>query len=126
MAHTNRGTKVSAPDEQVPTGYTRPTITTVDDYMYKIRVVLSVLKSTVQNATKVTTMANIIGDAAIGVTKQVTDLMALDYISTRTVTFHSDIVAITDLNPPQASGNFFGSTANSYVVTVDVFIKTAA
>lgn len=125
MAITNNGTKVSAPDEQLPSGYTRPTITTFTDHEYYRRVVLSVLKSTVENATATTTMANIIGNGTIGVTKQVTDLVTADAISSNTVTIYADIVKIEDNSTPQSTGNFFKNAAASYNVTVDIYWKTS-
>lgn len=125
MAHTNNGTKVSAPDEQLPSGYTRPTITTFSDHESVRRVQLSVLKSTVENATANTTMANIIGNGSIGVTKQVTDILAADYLSSVTLTAYADIVKIQDNSTPQSTGNFFKNAAASYLVDVDIYVKTS-
>lgn len=125
MAHTNNGTKVSAPDEQIPSTYTKPTITTFTDHEHVRRVTFSVAKATVEHATANTTMANIIGNASIGVTKQVTDFLAAEYISSLTLTAYADIVAITDNSLPQSTGNFFKNAAAAYLVTVDIYIKTA-
>lgn len=125
MAHTNNGTKVSAPDEQLPSTYTKPTITTFTDHEHVRRVTFSVAKATVEHATANTTMANIIGNASIGVTKQVTDFLAAEYISSLTLTAYADIVAITDNSLPQSTGNFFKNAAAAYLVTVDIYIKTA-
>jgi hypothetical protein len=125
MAITNNGTKVSAPDEQLPSGYTRPTITSFTDHEYYRRVVLSVLKATVESATKTTTMANIIGNGTIGVTKQVTDLVTADAVSSNTVTIYGDIVKVENNSTPQSTGEFFSNVATSYLVTVDIYWKTS-
>lgn len=128
MAITNRGTIVLAPDEQVPSGYTRPTESGIifSDYEYVQKgIVLDVAKATVENATANTTMGNIIGNASIGVTKQVTDKVTADYISSNTVTCYAAITKIEDNSTPQSTGNFFKNAAATYKVTVDIFIKTA-
>jgi hypothetical protein len=124
MAHTNNGCKVSAPDEHLPSTYVRPSITEIQDWKYKARKTFSVLKGTVENATPNTTVANIIANASIGINKQVTDMLALEYISTLTLVAFTDIVAISETNQPPATGNMFKNVAPSYLVTCDVYVKT--
>lgn len=123
MSVTNNGSKVSAPDEQLPSGYTRPTITTFSDYEYTRRVQLSVAKATVENATKTTTMANIIGNGTIGVTKQVTDLITADVLAANTTLIYADIVKVE--NNQTVATEQFSSVAAAYLVTVDIYWKSA-
>ena len=128
MAHTNHGCKLSAPEEQFPSTFARPVITEFTDAKYKTRKTFSVLKGTVENATPATTMANIISNASIGINKQVTDMLAAEYISSLTLVAFTDIIAIAETNDPvsvnPSAGNMFKNVAPSYLVTCDVHIKT--
>ena len=82
MAIVNNGTKNSLADTHIPSGYTRPTVTTFTDQEYTRNLELTVLKATVENATASTTMTNIINDATIGITKQIDDILASDFTTT--------------------------------------------
>jgi hypothetical protein len=125
MAITNNGTKNSLPAGQIPSGYTRPTVTTFTDWEYKRTLTLSVLKSTVENATASTTMTNIFNDATIGIDKQIVDIVAADYLATATVTTYADLTALTTNISSNSSGNgtWMKNTAVSYVATVDLYVK---
>jgi len=127
MAITNNGTKNSLNSEQLPTGYTLPTITTFTDWEYKRILNLTVLKSTVENATQATTMTNIFDDATIGLDKQVVDIVAADYLASATVTTYADLVGlsnnITDVN--NGDGVWLDNIATSYTATVILYVKTA-
>lgn len=125
MAITNNGTVNSLPDSQIPTGYTRPTVTTISDYDYVSDLSLTVLKSTVENATKATTMTNIITDAAIGITKQITDILAADYLATATVTAYADLTGIDHNISPVSTSDFYNATAVSFTCTVKLYVKAA-
>jgi|TARA_R100000501_G_C2619610_1_gene112933 hypothetical protein len=81
MAITNNGVVNSLPASQIPSGYTRPTVTTFTDWQYKRTLTLTVLKATVENATRATTMTNIIENGTIGLEKQIVDIVAEDFIS---------------------------------------------
>tara|TARA_R110000803_G_scaffold52137_5_gene107428 strand:- start:475 stop:855 length:381 start_codon:yes stop_codon:yes gene_type:complete len=126
MAIVNNGTVNSLPASQLPAAYTTPTVTTIADYTWKQRVELSVLKATVQNAAEETTMTNIIGNATIGITKQVTDLLANDYVATNTVTAYTVWVGLTS-NQSSVGGDTPSLTdsATSYLCTVDIYTKIA-
>ena len=125
MAITNNGTKNSLPDGQIPTGYTRPTITEFTDYKYVRTVTLSVLKATVENANPVTTMGAIISNGTIGVTKQVTDILAADFDESATGSAFADIVSLTHNYASLAQGSpLYTATAVSYLVTINLYIKT--
>lgn len=127
MAITNNGTKNSLGAGKIPTGYTRPTITTFTDWEYKRTLTLSVLKSTVENATNSTTMTNIFNNATIGLDKQIIDIIAADYLATATVTTYADLTSLTTNISNESSGNgtWLDDTAVSYVATVDLYVKTA-
>ena len=127
MAITNNGTKNSLPAGQIPSGYTRPTITTFTDWEYKRTLTLSVLKSTVENATASTTMTNIFNNATIGLDKQVIDIIAADYLATATVTTYADLTALTTniVSVASGDGTWMTDTAVSYVATVILYVKAA-
>lgn len=126
MAITHNGTRNSLGNNAIPVGYTRPTVTTFDDYEYTRTVKLNVLKSTVESATASTTMTNIFDNATIGLNKQVEDILAGDYLATATVTAWSDLVDLThNLASIQGAGEYLKNTAMQYVCTVKIYIKTA-
>jgi len=123
MAIVNNGTVNSLPESKIPTGYTRPTVTEISDYHYVRDITLTVLKSTVENATPATTMANIIADAAIGITKQITDILALDFLGTATVTAYADLTDISNNITPTATTDFYNDTAVSFDCVVKLYVK---
>lgn len=126
MAIVNNGTVNSLPLAQVPSGYTRPTVTLITDYHYVYDLTLSVLKSTVENATATTTMANIITNGTIGITKQIDDILAADFLASATVTAYTDWLAIShNLSDIQGSGAYLQDTAMSYTCTVKLYVKAA-
>ena len=123
---TNNGTKNSLPAAQIPSGYTRPTVVEVDG-KYVYRIVLDVLKVTVDEATATATMTAIIANGTIGITKQVDDIIADDYLATRTVTIWTDWVALkTNMSPVLADDEFLTDAVTNYECTIDIHILTAA
>ena len=125
MAITNNGTKVSVPTDKLPSGYTLPTVTTFSDYEYYRTATLTVDRATVYSATKTTTMANILANASIGLTKQVTDLVTADFDATNTVTIYSDLYDIdTNLKVSQ-TGDFYGNNDDDFVCYVRIYVKSA-
>lgn len=126
MAITNSGTQNLLPDTEVPTAYTRPTVTTFSDEEYESVLTLTVLKATVENATSATTMTNIIDNVTIGITKQIDDILAADFLATATVTAFANLTAMTnnyaDVN---RDGDHLTNTAASYICTVTLLIKTS-
>jgi hypothetical protein len=124
MAITNNGTKVTVPADKLPSGYTLPTVTTFTDYEYYRTATLTVDRATVYSATKTTTMANILADASIGVTKQVTDLVTADFIGSQTVTIYTDLYDIdTNLNVSQ-TGDFYSNVVDKFVCHVRIYVKS--
>lgn len=126
MAITNNGTKNSLGVSQIPTGYTKPTVTEFSDVEYPRTVVLNVLKATVENASPATTMANIIANATVGINKQVTDLLAADFLATATVTAYAELIGLsTNFATVSGDADFLKNIAASYVCTVKIYVKTA-
>ena len=124
---SNKGTVVSMKTSELPVGYVKPTVVTFTDEEYKFIKDFSVLKVTVDNATKITTMDNIIADATIGITKQITDMVTADYdIVANTVDVWAEILDMK-LNADGANpdDDFYNDTVISYVVTVRYYVKTS-
>lgn len=126
MAITNNGTQNLLPNTQIPSGYTRPTISTFADFQYKQTIQLSVLKATVEDSTKSTTMTNIFDEAAIGLDKQVADIVNNDYDATNTVTSFANATAAGSNEAPTTTGSdWLNDTSTSFTFTVDIFVKVA-
>ncbi len=123
MAIVNNGTRVSMTD--VPSGFTRASITEFSDWEYSKEMTISVAKATVENATRSTTLTNIIDNATVGTEKQIEDLITADFIGSNTVTFFMVLKKVSTNILPSSTGDFYTNTAVSYVCTVDVYIKTA-
>lgn len=124
MAITNNGTKNLLPDSQIPSGYVRPTITAVTaSDKYTTPVTLTVLKATVENGTKSTTLTNIFDDAGIGLDKQVADIVAADYINTQTVESSAELKSMKlNTNPNNSETEFLSNVVQSYVCEVVIFV----
>ena len=126
MAIVNNGTKNSLQTSAIPSGYSLPSVTEISDYHYKYDLSLTVLKATVENATAATTMTNIIGNATIGITKQVDDILAADFLASATVTAYADWTGIShNLATVLGSGDYLKDTAMSYTCTVVLYVKAA-
>jgi len=126
MAITNNGTQNLLADTEVPTAYTRPTVTTFSDEEYESILTLTVLKATVQNAAAATTMTNIFDNASIGINKQITDILAADFLASATITAFGNLTALTnnfaDVN---RDGDYLTTAAASYICTVTLLVKTS-
>jgi hypothetical protein len=79
MAIVDKGIKIELSEAIIPDDYTAPEYVEVSDYEYKRTYQLSVLKATVENATKATTFGNIIDNATIGILKQILDVITDDF-----------------------------------------------
>lgn len=124
MALVNNGTVNGLHRSQLPATYVLPTVTLIPDYHYPRTMTLNVLKSTVHNADPLITMANIISDAGIGITKQVSDIMALDFLGTATVTFYTEWIGLkTNFSKIDAEGDFLTDAVASYECKVVIYIK---
>jgi len=125
MAITNNGVVNNLHADQLPSGYTRPTVTTFTDYEYTRTLTLSVLKSTVENATPSTTMTNIIENGTIGLEKQIIDIVAATFISSQTVTTYGSLNSLTtNQSQNSSSETWLDNIAQSYTATVVLYIKS--
>ncbi len=129
MAITNNGTRNSIPAGKVPAAHTRETTTTFTDWLYKRELTLTVTKATVDESASATTMTAIFANSSIGLDKQIEDIVAADYIASRTVTTWAECTAITTNISDDSSGdgNWMKNTpAEAYTCTCVLYIKTAA
>ena len=125
MAIVNNGTKNSLSSDLLPSGYTRPTVTEISDYDYVSELTLSVTKATVENATKATTMANIIADGTVGITAQIDAILAADYLASATVTAYTDWYKVSSNIEVNTTSDFFNDTAVSYTCYCRLYVKAA-
>ena len=126
MAIDNKGTKNNLPTYQIPDGYVKPVVTAVTGVEYPRELTLEVLKATVENADPAVTMANILDDAAIGINKQIDDLLAADFIATNTVDAYSILWDLTtNYGDLDSLGDYLTATAAKYICKVKLFIKTS-
>ncbi len=124
MAVVDKGIKIELPDALVPDAFVAAAYEEVANPEYKRTYQLSVLKATVENATEATTFSNIINEAAIGILKQILDLITADFIGTNTVDYYSVFKQITSNIQRSKANDFYTDTAVSYICTIDVYIKT--
>lgn len=126
MAITFNGLKNNLNDNQIPAGYVKPSVVDFADFEYKSTLNLTVLKSTVENANPATTMYNILNDATIGLTKQITDILAADYLATATVDAYAELIYLSN-NYAKISefGDFLTTTPASYECKILLYVKTA-
>jgi len=127
MAITNNGTNNLIPAGKLPSGHTRETATTFQDFEYTRTMNLSVLKATVDEATSTATMAAIIANGTIGVTKQITDICTTDFVNSEDVVIFADLTDLTttiaDMTP-SGSETWLKDTAVSYTATVTFYVKS--
>lgn len=124
MAIVNNGCKVSLAANQLPAGYVKPNVNTFTDYEYHRTLVLSVLKATVHNADPAVTLANILAEAAIGINKQVTDILAADFLGAANVTAYADLVRLENNFQSMLKDSPALTNANpSYLATINLYIK---
>ncbi len=125
MALVKQTTKISVPTAQRPSGYTDPGGTNLTNPQPEYRnFKITILKATVENATKATTFDNILTDATIGIEKQVADKLAADELgTTATVNYNIDWKSIS--NNQTVAEEFYTNVAEAYVVVVDININFA-
>lgn len=126
MAIENKGTENNLPTRQLPVGYVKPTIVRVVGTEYPRELVLDVDKATVENAIAAVTMANILDDAAIGINKQIADIVAGDFLATNTVDTSAILYAMeTNYGNLDSTGDYLKTVSAKYVCKVRLFIKTS-
>ena len=122
MALTNAGTAVYLDAAQMPEGYSVPTVTKFTDHEYKYEdAVVTVAKSGVQNANKVTTFTALIA----AITTAVSAMVTADFnVSGLTVNCYANVKYIYTNH--DLAGVLYTSGAINYLCQVDIFVKTAA
>ena len=122
---TNNGTLNEIGDNQLPAGYARPAVVTFADFEYLKTVQLSIPKATVENAAAATTLANILANGAVGINKQVTDLITADFDATKTVTIFSRLKSLQNNYQSMAGDSpAFTNAAAAYLATVEIYVKS--
>lgn len=126
MAITNLGTLNKISEEQIPSGYTLPILEAFQDFQYTRKLTLSVLKSTVETATPSTTLTAIFNNATVGINKQITDILALDYLATATVSAYAILYNLTtNINQKTITDNtYLTNTPVTYECEVVLYVKS--
>lgn len=126
MAIVYNGTKNSLGDSQLPAGYVKPVVVSFADHEYNRVLKLNVPKADVENANPVTTMQNILADAETGINKQITDILAADYLASASVVAYGDLVALENNIQSMAKGSpAYTDAAVAFVATVNLYVKAA-
>lgn len=123
MALSAQSTKLSMHATKRPTGYTDPGGSNLSSSQPTYEnLELSVTKSVVENASKATTFDNIRTDAAVGIEKQVADLLtAADLGTTATVAYNIDWKDIrNNFTFPE---DFYGNAVAVYKCIVDIYLN---
>jgi len=124
MAIINNGVKNDLADNQIPNGYTRPTITEFENPDYVRAVTINVLKDTVDDANPVTTMEQIINDATIGLNFQAEGIVTNDFVNTNNVEMYTVWSQLTNnIVDLTGKGNFLTDNPVNYVCTIVIYIK---
>lgn len=120
MALTHNGTKVNIPAAELPSGYTKPVVSDFDDHETKYTSrVINIAKLGVENATKETTMGNIITQ----LNSDIETLLSADFDVTNTVVSYAVLKSLSD--NLTLDGVKFTNGAINYVCVVDIFVKTS-
>lgn|SRR3989338_2419682 len=124
MALDYKGTVVLLGANLIPSGYTVPSVETFTDAEYNSELILSVLKSTVEDANPAVTLVNIINDGTIGIEKQVSDILEGDMdVTSNTVEAYVELISITNNVQANLNGDFYGNVPVSYSCKVRVRAK---
>lgn len=124
MALAAQTTKISVNTNKKPSGFTDPggaNLTSTQPAYTNL--VLSVTKSVVEDASKATTFDQIRTDAAVGIEKQVADVLTNDMDVTATITYNIDWKDVS--NNFTFSEDFYGNAVAVYYATVDVYINVS-
>ena len=121
MALVSNGVVNNVNSSDLPSGFTKASVTTFSDYEYQTsNQVVTVVKSTVENATDDTTVTAIVAAIKTALDTQI----GADYDDTaNTVTYFSIWKSYTT-NFTVAT-ELFTNVALNYLCTVDIFVKVA-
>jgi hypothetical protein len=125
MAFVVNATKISVNASKVPSGITDPggaNLASSQPTYKDLR--LSILRSTVQNASKAITFNQIRTDSAIGIEKQIADKLAAQMDDTTlTITYNIDWKDIQ--NNRTFNADFYGTGVEVYYAIVDVYVNVS-
>lgn len=123
MAITLNGTQNALPDDRIPSGYTRPTVTTINDFMWRYDVVIPIAVSGNVASTASASMTAIVSATNTAVSA----ILTADYLSTATVTAYAVINDIgsnfSPTNNTTSMSYLLSGTTNSYLVATTIFVK---
>ncbi len=125
MAFVVNATKISVHATKKPTGFIDPGgVNLASSQPTYQNLKLSVLRSTVQNASKATTFNQIRTDATIGIQKQIVDKLAAEMdASVNTITYNIDWKDIQ--NNRTFAADFYGTGVEVYYAIVDVYVNVS-
>jgi len=123
MAITLNGTQNAIPDDRIPSGYTRPTVTAITDFHYRYDVVIPIAVSGNVASTASASMTAIVSATNTAVSA----ILTADYLSTATVTAYAVINDIgsnfAPTNNTTSMSYLLSGTTNSYLVSTTIFVK---
>jgi len=123
MAITLNGTQNALPDDRIPAGYTRPTVTTVPDFHYRYDVVIPIAVAGTVAATASASMAAIV----TATNTAVQTIMTGDFLSTATGNAYAVINDIgsnfSPSNNTTSMSYLLSATTNQYLVSTTIFVK---
>ena len=121
MALTHNGTNVNIPAAELPSGYTKPTVSEFTDYEQKyISRTLTILKSTVDEVTALATFTALIAQ----LNTDIETLLTADFnVGALTVTSFANLKSVSTNN--SLDGVLYTSGVLNYLCVVDIFVKTA-
>ena len=123
MAYTSNGVTNSLPSTMMPSGYTRSVGTLLDIVEYTRIMVLTILKSDVDELIPRDTMEAI--DAEVST--RIDAVVLADIKDTTDVTYHTSITNMSsNQREPDGNGGWLSSKANYYNVTIALTIYIAA
>ena len=125
MALAAQATKISLDATKIPSGFTDPGGSNLSSSQPSYEnLSLSIAKATVEDATKATTFDQIRDDVAIGIEKQVADILTNDMdVAVATITYNIDWKDIR--NNQIFPEEFYSDVAAVYIATVDVYINVS-
>lgn len=125
MALTNSGTVVALSNDQIPDGYTLPSVITFNDPKYQLTQTINITKTDVHNADPATTLDNIINDSSNGIDAVIEAEIANDFDTTgNTVTIYNRLTNLSNnyVNVT-GDGDYLTTTVAVYECTVTTYIR---
>ena len=123
MAITLNGTVNALPDDKIPAGYTRPTVTTISDFHYRYDLVIPIAVSGTVTSTASASMTAIV----TATNTAVLAILNADYLASATVTAYAVINEIdsnfTPTNNNTSMAYLLSATTNQYLVSTTIFVK---